>query len=426
MRHLRNLFAALLMAAGIVLAAPMPARAAVAVSISVFHDDLAPYGRWVAAGSYGSCFVPRVAVGWAPYVDGQWIYTDYGWTWVSNDPFGDVPFHYGTWTWFDPYGWIWVPGTVWAPAWVTWAYGDDYVGWAPVPPSFGFTVSGYVGAPVVLPATRYVFVPTRQFVGVPVQSVRLPAERNNVIFSRTVKTTDYRVSGGVVRTAGPPPARIERVAAQKIAPVSIDRVKARPTTLADAGVTQASRVRVAAPASETRKLAATSEAARPAARAAPEKRNESHAATKNEPRGKAAPKEPAKPSAHPREAAPPAQAVKGEPPKPKKEQAQPETHAAAGHGKPPAPAPKREKKPPPEKPPAREAAPNPSAAQARPAEPPKPAPSRAEPKEETRVAAHGQPPAANHPPKPAPNKGRPPEKKPPEKKPEGAPEHKPE
>jgi hypothetical protein len=243
---------AILLAAAALVAAPRAAQAAVAVSISVFHDDLAPYGRWVGVGSYGNCFVPRVAAGWAPYVDGEWVYTDYGWTWVSNDPFGDVPFHYGSWTWADSYGWVWVPGTVWAPAWVTWAYGDDYVGWAPVPPSFGLTATGYAGAAVVLPATRYVFVPTRQFVGVPVTSVRIPAERNSVVFARTVKTTDYRVTGGVVRTAGPPPARVERVAGTKVAPVSIDRVKARPTTIAEAGGASSGRIRVAAPATETR------------------------------------------------------------------------------------------------------------------------------------------------------------------------------
>ncbi len=66
--------------------------------MSFFHDQLAPHGRWVAAGSYGNCWVPSgVAAGWEPYVDGQWVYSDYGWTWVSDDPWGDIPYHYGTW-----------------------------------------------------------------------------------------------------------------------------------------------------------------------------------------------------------------------------------------------------------------------------------------------------------------------------------------
>ena len=31
-------------------------------------------------------------------------------------------------------GWVWVPGYTWAPAWVSWRYGDGYAGWAPLPP----------------------------------------------------------------------------------------------------------------------------------------------------------------------------------------------------------------------------------------------------------------------------------------------------
>lgn len=417
MKPSRTALAVLVLAAAALVAAPREAQASVAVSISVFHDDLAPYGSWVGVGSYGRCFVPRVAAGWAPYVDGQWVYTDYGWTWVSSDPFGDIPFHYGSWTWADPYGWVWVPGTVWAPAWVTWAYGDDYVGWAPVPPSFALTVSGYVGAPVVLPATRYVFVPTRQFVGVPVASIRLPEARNATIFARTVKTTDYRVTGGVVRTAGPPTARIERVAGTRIAPVSIDRVKARPTTLAEAGAGKAGKVRVAAPASETRKLAASSETA--AARSAAP-RTEAHLKTR--------PTEPSTAAAHGREtaapstrrdaAAPPAQAAKREPPK--NEHRPPASHAAPSHEKAPASTQKREKKPPPERAPVHEAAPSPATAEARAAEPPRSEASHGEPREETRVAAHAPArPPANHPAHPPASKARPPEKKP-----ERAPEQK--
>jgi hypothetical protein len=389
MRNLSKSFAALLIASAALLAMPSPARASVAVSISVFHDDLAPYGRWVTAGAYGNCFVPRVAVGWAPYVDGQWVYTDYGWTWVSGDPFGDVPFHYGTWTWFDPYGWVWVPGTVWAPAWVTWAYGDDYVGWAPVPPSFGFTAAGYVGSPVVLPAARYVFVPTRQFVGVPVSSVRLPATRNSVIFARTVKTTDYRVAGGVVRMSGPPPARIERVAGHAIAPVSIDRVKARPTTLAEAGAAKASRIRVAAPASETRKLAAEKPASESRAAAKTAKTEAHREAPKSATAGHARETAPPKPG---RQSVPAAGAEHGKA----------ETHTASGHGHAPAPAEKSKKAPeaaPREKAPAHEP---PSNAHARPAEP----------REETHVAAHNGPPPNTAAHRAAPAKPKPPEKRP--------------
>jgi hypothetical protein len=32
------------------------------------------------------------------------------------------------------YGWAWVPGTVWGPAWVTFRSAPEYIGWAPLPP----------------------------------------------------------------------------------------------------------------------------------------------------------------------------------------------------------------------------------------------------------------------------------------------------
>ena len=31
----------------------------------------------------------------------------------------------GRWFFDDSYGWVWVPGSEWAPAWVAWRYGDN-------------------------------------------------------------------------------------------------------------------------------------------------------------------------------------------------------------------------------------------------------------------------------------------------------------
>ena len=260
MKKLRLVFWTLIAAA---LFAALPAAAApVSVSISVFHDELAPHGRWVTAASYGSVWVPGgVAAGWEPYVDGEWVYTDYGWTWVADDPWGDVPYHYGTWAFVDPYGWVWIPGTVWAPAWVTWAYTDDYIGWAPVPPTFAVTATGYFGPPVVVSSTRYVFVPTQKFVGVRVASVRVPPQQNRVIVQRAVKTTRYEVGNGVVRVAGPPAARVERALGRPIPRASVDRIRSRPTSLEAAGVARTKSIRVVAPEKERARVASQKERA---------------------------------------------------------------------------------------------------------------------------------------------------------------------
>ena len=116
------------------------------LSFGTFYSSLSPYGEWVNVGDYGQCWRPvGVPIGWRPYVDGHWIWTDYGWTWASDYPWGWAPFHYGRWA-FDPeYGWVWSPGYVWAPAWVEWRWGGGYMGWAPMPPGFHYRVDVVVG-----------------------------------------------------------------------------------------------------------------------------------------------------------------------------------------------------------------------------------------------------------------------------------------
>ena len=98
-----------------------PAAPAPAVSLDSFQPQLAPYGAWIQVPGYGLCWQPTVAVSdpaWRPYFNqGHWIYTDTGWSWQSDYPWGGIVFHYGRWSrsW-----WVWVPGYDWAPAWVCW------------------------------------------------------------------------------------------------------------------------------------------------------------------------------------------------------------------------------------------------------------------------------------------------------------------
>ncbi|HEV7517877.1 MAG TPA: DUF6600 domain-containing protein, partial [Thermoanaerobaculia bacterium] len=111
-----------------------------AVDVGFFYDDLAPYGNWVDRPHRGWCWVPRHTSHrhWRPYQYGHWTLTDYGWTWVSDEPYGWATYHYGRWYDDPDYGWEWIPGNEWGPAWVSWQEGHDYVGWAPLPPSAEF------------------------------------------------------------------------------------------------------------------------------------------------------------------------------------------------------------------------------------------------------------------------------------------------
>jgi hypothetical protein len=157
-----------------------------------YHEALAPYGGWVNDPTYGSVWHPAVDPGWRPYADGNWVWTSYGWTWVSSGPWAWT-FHYGRWTMLPGYGWVWMPGTVWGPAWVDWYESDGYVGWAPLPP-FGTHVT------VV---NQFVFVRSDDFCSHHVRRVFVEHHRLPRDFDR--RWRDRRFSG--------PPARehIERV-----------------------------------------------------------------------------------------------------------------------------------------------------------------------------------------------------------------------
>lgn len=101
--------------------------------LSYAEPMLDTYGSWVYVQDYGSwVWRPRVSVGWKPYYHGRWARGRSGaLVWVSFEPWGWVPYHYGRWAYSSFYGWVWLPGSVYSPAWVYWAYGPSWVGWVP-------------------------------------------------------------------------------------------------------------------------------------------------------------------------------------------------------------------------------------------------------------------------------------------------------
>jgi uncharacterized protein YraI len=133
------------------------------VDDDVFYDRLSPYGSWTwTQGQY--VWVPTgVNASWRPYTRGRWIYTDYGWTWASYEPFGWATYHYGRWGFSSRIGWFWVPGNRWGPAWVYWRQSDDYLAWAPLPPVYdrgGLGINISIGA---IPAYYWSVVPSLYF-----------------------------------------------------------------------------------------------------------------------------------------------------------------------------------------------------------------------------------------------------------------------
>ena len=194
------------------------------VSVSYFYENLSPYGEWFQEPSYGWCWTPYdVSAHWRPYSDGHWEYTDYGWSWASNETWGWAPYHYGRWFFDDSYGWVWVPGTEWAPAWVAWRYGDDYVGWAPLPPTAGWDASiglTFADASAIRPH-EWCFVPRRHVLDVNLRVQVILVARNVTLFGRSRDATRFEVRDGRPANVGLDVVQVESFVGRRVPRVKI-------------------------------------------------------------------------------------------------------------------------------------------------------------------------------------------------------------
>ena len=204
-----------------------PVPRATPVEISIFYDELGPYGHWFVHGSYGWVWTPYdLPYGWRPYTDGRWVYTEYGWTWASDEPWGWAPFHYGRWLFDSEYGWVWVPGTVWAPAWVCWRWSDDWIGWAPLPPGVDWEVGvglrfGDRDLQRDLDVPRWCFMRRRWLIEPNVRVKLEPSPRNVSLMAATRIFSDYDDIDGRPRNKGIDVREVERSL-----PRPVPRVKA--------------------------------------------------------------------------------------------------------------------------------------------------------------------------------------------------------
>ena len=97
-----------------------------------YVTELAYYGDWIDDPDYGWVWRPDdIDREWTPYLVGRWYQAPAGLTWVSYEPWGWAPYHYGRWEVSLSVGWVWIPGRVYSGGWVQWAYTPTYVGWCP-------------------------------------------------------------------------------------------------------------------------------------------------------------------------------------------------------------------------------------------------------------------------------------------------------
>lgn len=196
------------------------AEAHTTVNLSFFFDALSPYGDWVYVPSYGDVWFPvGVDPSWMPYKNGRWEWSDYGWLWVSYEPWGWITYHYGRWVFLGPYGWVWVPGTVWAPAWVTWFITPGYIGWTPLPPDEVIHHHHHHYNPSF---NHCVFVPSGSFLHHNVSYVSVSPQKNLTIIKNVKSVTNVKVVNNRVINYGPEPRFVEKVTRRRIK--KVDRV----------------------------------------------------------------------------------------------------------------------------------------------------------------------------------------------------------
>ena len=183
------------------------------VAAAFFHDPLAKYGQWVDTADFGPCWYPSdIPASWRPYTIGRWVYNDgCGWLWMGGEKWSWATDHYGRWVFLDSYGWVWVPGKQWSPAWVAWRVGDDYVGWAPLPPVNGVDDSDVSKLRTSnLPAYAFSFVPKKLLADEKVKERIEPVTRNVTLIATTRDTTRYEIIDLRVIDRGVEIAQIEQ------------------------------------------------------------------------------------------------------------------------------------------------------------------------------------------------------------------------
>lgn len=240
-----------------------------------FYDELSPHGEWIevtdkdidavmnpgtsykeghkvisfselfgvkdahaVTAAFGAFFVwrpsPEIAVSiaagepepvYVPYTNGRWIHTDAGWYFLAATDYEEITHHHGRWVYSPAMGWVWVPGRVWAPAWVDWREDDTYLAWEPLPPSI-YIINNVVVTPPIY-EERYIFVERRHFC--------MPEVYNYVYTYKThghhVKIREMRRLDGImvvnntVINRGPDVTVIGNLQGTKIEMVKVNKVK---------------------------------------------------------------------------------------------------------------------------------------------------------------------------------------------------------
>jgi hypothetical protein len=219
------------MAIGLGFTGSVTAQPGMSVPIESFYDELDPYGQWTQYPGYGDAWIPSAGPDFQPYAsNGHWVVTEYGNTWVSDYEWGWAPFHYGRWIYDPAYGgWLWLPGSDWGPAWVSWRSGGGYYGWAPLGPGATINVN------VNLPAFCWTFVPQAYITSPRLYNYRVSRPNVVNIYQNTTIINNVYRSNNRAYVYGPQRIDIERVTRRSVPVYRIDQMNRPGRTIVNNG-----------------------------------------------------------------------------------------------------------------------------------------------------------------------------------------------
>lgn len=113
----------------LVLGGPRPYTERGITDFDTAYDTLKKSGEWKEVGEGIYAFKHKQST--IPYRNGQWVYSDFGWTWRGDDVGSWATDHYGSWIRTPDGQWVWMPDKKWIPATVQWRRSGDYIGWRP-------------------------------------------------------------------------------------------------------------------------------------------------------------------------------------------------------------------------------------------------------------------------------------------------------
>ena len=180
---------------------------------------------WKPSADLGVSMVAGETPVYVPYTNGQWVNTDAGWYFKAPTPAEETVSHYGRWVNSPTAGWLWVPGRVWAPAWVDWKQNDSYVSWAPLPPSV-YLVNGTMSVPII-EDNNYVIVERKYFLEPNVYRYNniYYDDGNRILLSDMTGTDGIVVVNNTIINRGPDVNIIQRIYGRNIELVKIQQVR---------------------------------------------------------------------------------------------------------------------------------------------------------------------------------------------------------